>query len=187
MTEERIEKNKIKFKEINEAYDIFTPELEEFLGEDFFLAPASASLDMYYCYPGGLVDFLMSVCKYAVNVNETLPESIKVDKKSLVRTIFLSQIGKTFLFKLNENEWMVKNKGKMYEYRDDDVVIMSIGERSAYYAINYGVELSDIEYQSILNSDKEQTERFMRGSRPLYYVMKMGLEIALMEEKYGKE
>ena len=185
MTEERIEQNKGKFKEINEKYNIFTPELEDFLGEDFFLAPASASLDMYYCYPGGLVDFLMKVCKYAVNVNETLPDSIKVDKKTLVRTIFISQIGKTFLFKLNEDEWMVKKRGKMYEYRDDDIVIMSIGERSAYYAIKYGVELSDVEYQSILNSDKEQSERFMRGSRPLYYVMKMGVEIALMEEKYG--
>lgn len=186
MTEERLEQIKSKFNEINEKYEIFTPELKDFLGEDFFLAPASPSLDMYYCYPGGLVEFLMNVCKYAVNINETLPESIKIDKKSLVRTIFLSQIGKTFLFKLNENEWMVKNKGKMYEYRDDDIVIMSVGERSAYYAISNGVKLSDVEYQAILNSDKEQTERFMRGSKPLYYVMKMGVEIALMEVKNGE-
>lgn len=185
ISEGKIRKNKEKFAETNAKYNIFTKELEQFLGEDFFIAPASPSLDMYGCYPGGLVDHSMKVCKHTINVNNLLPEPMRVDVKTIVRTVFLVPIGKTFLFKLNENEYMQK-KGKLYEYRDDEMVIMSVGERSAYYAMKYGVELSEEEYQAILNSDKDPSERFVKGgSRTLSRILKIGFDLAVMEEKNG--
>ena len=187
ISESTIDSNKEKFLEINKSYNIFTDNLLDFLGDNFFIAPASVSTSMYYCYPGGLLSFLMRVAKYAVEVNEKMPESVKLDKKTVIRTSFLSQIGKTFLFKFNNNEWMAKNKGRIYEYKDDDIVIMNVGERSAYYALKYGVDLSEEEYQTILNLDKDSNERFMRGSRPLYYVIKTGIEFALIEEKYEQK
>ena len=187
ISEKQIDKNKEYFLKINKEYEIFTDELLEFLGEDFFIQTFSAFDDMCSCYPGGLLDFLMRSCKYSVNVSKVLPENIRPEMKSIVRTSFLSQIGKTFLFKMNEDKWSVEKRGKMYEYQDDNIVIMGVGERSAYYSLRYGVKLSSEEYQTILNLEKDSSEKFMRGSKPLYYVIKAGLEIALLEEKKLKE
>lgn len=188
ISEERITKNVEKFKETNEKYGIFSKELEEFLGEDFYLSPASASLDMYGCYPGGLLNHLMKVCKYSLQINDLLPERLRANRNSLIRVVFLSQIGKTFLYKPNQNEWFVKNKGKLYEYRNEELVDMTVGERSAFYATKYGVKLTDEEFQAIVNSDKEGNDRSIRWqSEILCHVMKLGFEMSLMEEKHGKK
>ena len=44
---EQLETNKKKFLETNSKYKIFTKELEDFLGDDFYTAPATTSIDMY--------------------------------------------------------------------------------------------------------------------------------------------
>lgn len=186
ISKDRIEKNKQKFQETNQRYNIFTKELEEFLGDDFYCAPASPSLDLYGCYPGGLLDHLMKVCKYALNINEILPEKIKLNKEKIIKTVFLSQIGKVFLFKMNESEWHRTNLGKMYVYNSEGMVAMKVGERSAYYATKYGCTLEEDEYQAIINIDKDSDDKMAKWhSLILSQVMKHGFELALIEEKYG--
>ena len=183
----KIEKNKTKFIETSRKFGVFTKELEEFLGEDFYLAPASVALDMYACYPGGLVDHILKVCKYSIQLNELLPESIRVKAESIIKVVFLAQIGKTFLFKPNESDWHRTVQKKMYEYRDDEMIVMTVGERSAFYAMKYGVILTEEEYQTIVNSDKEGTERSVRWvSESLSHLIKLGFEMAVLEEKHGK-
>ena len=49
LTITQLEKNQKKFIETNAKYNIFTKELEEFLGEDFYTSPASTSLNMIGC------------------------------------------------------------------------------------------------------------------------------------------
>jgi len=181
----KIEKNKKKFLETCRKYQIFTAELEGFLGEDIFLSPASPSLDMYGCYPGGLVDHLLKVCKYSIEINHLLPENIRVSDEKIIKVVFLSQIGKTFLYKPNESEWHKKTLGKLYKYRDDELIVMSVGERSIYYATKYGVSFTEEEYQAIINSDKEGTEKSIRWvSKPLTHIIKLGFEMAVLEEKH---
>lgn len=188
ISEKRILANKAKFQETNEKYGIFTKELEEFLGEDFYYSPASPSLDMYGCYYGGLVDHLLKVCKYSVQLNNLLPEQMRVDTASLIRTVFLAQIGKTYLFKQNESDWHRDTLGKLFEYRDDELIVMTVGERSVYYANKYGIKLTEEEYQAIINSDKEGPERSKRWvSKPLGHIIKLGFEMAVLEEKNVKK
>jgi len=173
------ERNEKIFKKANSDYNIFTKELEEFLGEDFYISPATSSLSMFGCYPGGLVRHLITVCKYAVKVNEILPESLKQPVKSIMRIVFLSQIGKVFMFNLNTSP----SPNKPYDF-NDDIVRMQVGERSIYYALKYGVELTEEECQAILNigkgDDDKQAKYF---SAPLTQVIKTGFELAIMEEK----
>ena len=188
ISKEKIDKNKTKFFETNERYQIFTNELIEFLGEDYFLAPASPSLDLYGAYPGGLLDHTLKVCKYSLNVNETLPESIRLENSKILKTVFLSQIGKVFLFKFNESEWHRINLGKMYTYRDEDMIALRVGERSAYYAMRYGCNLDEEEYQSIINIDKDSEDKMAKWhSSILGQIIKHGFELALIDEKYGKK
>src|SRR5690606_15923203 len=98
---------------------------------------------------GGLVDHLLRVTKFAVSLNELLPEGMRVSKESIVKTGCLHQIGKSKLFKSKDSKWHNEN-GIFYDF-NDDLVSMSVGERSVYYAFKFGIDLSEEETQAILN------------------------------------
>ena len=182
----KLEFNKKKFLETNQKYNIFTKELEDFLGEDFYTSPASSTLNMYGCYPGGLLHVLMKACKFSIQINDLLPEGVKQDVNSVVKSTFLSQIGKVFLYCPNKNDWQIKT-GKLYDYCDD-IVNFRVGEKSLYYALKYGVVLSETEAQAILNIDKENEDKMAKYySESLTQIIKIGFDLAIMEEKNGKK
>ena len=136
---------------------------------------------MIGCYPGGLLHYLIKACKFAIKVNETLPDSLKQSPDTIVRIIFLSQIGKVFMFKLKDGI----GGNRPYEF-DDDIVRMHVGERSVYYALTHGVELSETEYQAILNIDKDGDDKQAKYfSEPLTQIIKHGFDLAVMELKNG--
>ena len=180
---EKILKNKEKFNKTNETYNILSENLLEFLGEDLYSAPASNMESMYNAFPGGLIDYILTVTKYGINLNDILPESQRVDKKSIIRVCFLHQLGKVKLYKFCESEWHRKNQGKMYDF-NEDLVSIRVGVRSAYYSLRYGVELSDEEYQSILNYDKTDDDKQSKwyGST-LSTILRLANELAIIECK----
>jgi len=183
LTITQLEKNQKRFIETNTKYNIFTKELEEFLGDDFYTAPSSSSSNMIGSYPGGLLHHLIKVCTYAIKLNDILPDRLKQPVEDIVRVVFLCQIGKVFMFTLNEGG----NPGRPYGF-NDDIVRLHVGERSVYYALKYGVDLSERECQAILNIDKDSDDKQAKYfSEPLTEVIKQGFTLAAMDEKNGKE
>lgn len=181
LTITQLEKNQKRFIETNQKYNIFTPELEKFLGDDFYKAPASSSSNMIGCYPGGLLHFLIKACSYAIRVNELLPDRLKQPPETIVRVVFLSQIGKVFMFTLKEGG----TSNRPYDF-NNDIVRMHVGERSVYYALTHGVKLSEVEYQAIINIEKDSDDKQAKYfSEPLTEVIKHGFELAVMDEKHG--
>jgi|TARA_R110000803_G_scaffold159065_1_gene223272 hypothetical protein len=180
---EKIEKNKKKLYSTNEKYNIFTKELLKFLGDDFITAPASTMKSLHNAFPGGLIDHTILTTKYAMDINLSLPENIRVENESLIKVCFLHQIGKSFIYKLCESDWHRKNQGKMYEFKDD-MVSMRVGERSAYYALSYGVTLTEEEFQSIVNYDKPDDDKQARWhSSTLGIILRQANDLAIIEEK----
>jgi hypothetical protein len=104
-------------------------------------------------FTGGLIDHLLRVASYAVKFNTALPENERVDQISLLKVCFLHQIGKAKTFKPCESKWHRDNLGKMYEFIDN-LTSMRVSERSAYYALANGIELSEEEFAAITFSDK---------------------------------
>jgi hypothetical protein len=179
----KLEKNVKKFEEVNGKYKIFTDDLMDFLGQDFFLAPASPMRDMNNAFPGGLLDHTIKVAKYAVYLNNSLPESMRESIDSILKVSFLSEIGKTHLFTPCQSEWHIKNQGKYFEY-NEELVSMKVGERSAYYALSNGVKLTDDEYQAILNHDKSEEDKQVRWyTSKLGQLLKQATDLAILEEK----
>jgi hypothetical protein len=186
MSAPNIDKKIAKFAELNKEHHIFSKELEEFLGEAYYASPASISIDLPGCFPGGLLSHSMTTAKYAVLINDLLPEGIKVDKSSLLKVVFLSQIGRTFMYTISTNEWQAKNRGIMYEYNES--MRLSVGERSIMYATQHGVKLTDEEYQAILYSDKDDSDRQPRiFLNPISQLLKMGNQLAAMETIFKKD
>mgnify|MGYP001416896502 FL=1 len=180
---EKINKNNQTFIEKNELYGILTKELLEYLGEDLLTAPASTMKSLHNAFPGGLIDHILKTTKYAIGINKLLPTGMDVEAQSIVKVCFLHQIGKTFLYKWCESEWHRNNQGKMYEF-NEELTSMKIGERSVYYAMKYGVKLSEEEYQAIVNYDKPEDDKQSKwyGST-LSTILKQANELAIIEEK----
>ena len=180
----QLENNKKKFLETNAKYNIFTKELLDFLGEDIYTSPYSSSLNMIGCYPGGLLHHVIKSCRYSLKLNEILSEHLQNPPETIIKSVFLCQIGKVFMFKLNDGPSM---GNKMYDF-NDDIVRLHVGERSAYYALKYGVKLTEEEYQAIINIDKESDDKMAKYfSSTLSVVIKNGFELAAMDEKNGKK
>lgn len=183
LTKEQIEKNTRKYFKTAEEHGFMTPELRTFLGLDFIKAPASGLKTYNNAFEGGLIDHLLNVTKFAININNSLPDTMKLDQKSLIKVCFLHQIGKAHMFKPCESEWHQKNQGKMYEFKEDDEVSMRVGERSAYYAVSNGVSLTDAEYAAVIDFDKTDDKMVEHHSTTLFKVLKSASWFATIDEK----
>lgn len=172
---EKVERNTKIFLKKNEEYKIFTKELLDFLGDSLFVAPATHSTHLYNAFPGGLVDHILKVSKYAIQINSMLPEHIRIDVFSLLKICMIHQIGKVNRFKITNEDY--KNiKGVMYDINEQFNKI-SVGERSVYYSITNGVKLNEIEYSTIINFEKEFTNNVYG------IILRQANELAILEEK----
>ena len=71
----------------------------------------------------------------------------------------------------------------MYEF-NDDVTSMSVGERSAIYAMSNGIELSETEFQAIVNHDKDDSDKQSKWhTETLGVILRQANELAILEEK----
>lgn len=182
LTKDKVVKNAKKFFSTGEKYGFMTEELQNFLGADFIAAPASTRTDLHNAYEGGLVEHLLLVTKYAVSINSILPDSQQVEVNSLIKVCCLHQIGKARLYVEKKSDWH-NERGIMYDF-NNDLTSMRVGERSAYYAVNNGVSLTEEEFQAIVNHDKDDDDKQAKWhSNILGVILRQANELAIMEEK----
>ena len=183
----KIEKNKNRFIDsVKNNGNFITDELYDFLGEDLWISPASTTLQLHNCFPGGLVDHILKVTGYAVKINDTLPEKLRVDKTSIIKVCFLHQLGKVKLYLLNNTDWELK-RGVLYKF-NEEISSMRISERSIFYCNQYGVKLNDIEFQAIMNFEKTEDDKQSRWySSILSVILKQAIELSIYEEKQINE
>jgi hypothetical protein len=178
----KIVANTKKYFETATKNGFMNNELMTFLGEEFIKAPATSMTSYHNAFEGGLIDHLLKVAKYAIGVNNSLPEDERVDQTSLLKVCLLHGIGKAKLYTPCTSEWHRKNQGKMYEF-NEDLVSMRVGERSAYYAISHGITLSEEEYTAILFFDKTDDKMSEYHNSLLGELLKMGNILAIKSAK----
>jgi len=182
INKEQVVKNAKKYFDTGEKYGFMTEQLQNLLGTDFIGAPASTRTDLHNAYEGGLIEHLLTVTKYAVELQKVAPNGDKIDLKSLVKVSCLHQIGKAHLYTPNDSKWH-NDRGMMYEF-NDSLVSMHVGERSAHMAMSCGIELSEDEFQAIVNHDKDNDDKQAKWySTPLAVILRQANELAIMEEK----
>jgi len=183
LSEKKIIKNYEKFCSTGEKYGFLTDELKLFLGADIINAPANPNKDNYNAFDGGLIAHTLLVTKYAISLNEILPESIRVDVQSLIKVCLLHQIGKVRLFTPCKSEWHKEHQGKMYDF-NKELTAMRIGERSVFYVISNGGSLTETEFQAIINFDKPNDDKMSKWySSTLSLILKQANELAIREEE----
>ncbi len=184
LTEQRIKENAKKYFDTGVNYGFMNDAFMQFLGTEFIGAPASSMESMHNAFEGGLIDHSLRVTKYAVSLNDLLPVGMRVDKKSLVKVCCLHQVGKAKMFKYNDSEWHRTNQGKMYDF-NNDLVAMSVGERSMMYVLTHNISLTEEEAQAILNYTKDDSDKQAKyHASTLGKLLKQAIELAVMEEQH---
>lgn len=183
LTKEKVLKNAKKFNDTGEKYGVVNTELLELLGEGFISAPCTSKEDLYGAYEGGLIEHIINVTKHAIAVNDSLPAEKQVDHKSIIRVALLHQIGKCNMFIPQSNNWRRDNLGENYTW-NDTVLSMSVAERSVYYALKSGIDLTEDEVFAIYNYNSEFAQRPMttKGER-LGALLRIANMIAMVEVK----
>lgn len=185
LTKDEVIKNAKMYFSRGEKYNFMNEELQNFLGAQFIAAPASTRTDLHNCYEGGLIEHMLLVAKYAVNINNTLPENQQVGLESLIKVCLLHQIGKAHLYVAKDpvkDDWHIK-RGMYYDF-NESLVSMRVGERSAFYATKYNIFLTEEEFQAIVNHDKTDDDKQAKWhSNMLAVILRQANELAIMEEK----
>jgi hypothetical protein len=184
LTKEQIIKNTKRYLSTARKHGFMTEELETLLGEDLIKAPASTFEHLHNAFEGGLVDHSLRVAKHMVYINQNnLIDELKVSEKSLLKVALLHGIGKVKLYVPETNPWQRENRGKFYDF-NSDLVSMRVGERSVYYALTSGIDLTDEEYAAIVNYDKVDDVQSEWHNTTLGDLLRLAIKLAIMEEKH---
>jgi hypothetical protein len=178
LEQSKIVANTKKFFETATSNGFMNEQFMAFLGEEFIKAPATSMASYHNAFEGGLIDHLLKVATYAIKINDTLPENEKVDQKSLLKVCLLHGVGKAKLYTPCLSEWYRKNQGKMYEF-NQDLVSMRVGERSVYYILANGINLTEEEFSAILFHDKTDDKMSEYHNTMLGELLKMGNILAI--------
>jgi hypothetical protein len=127
---------------------------------------------------------MLTVAKYAMNINDTLPETMRISKDSLLKVCLLHQIGKSRMYIPCTSQWHKDNQGKMYDYSSENLPI-KVGELSVSYALSHGVKLSDDELVAIMNFDKSEDDLQAKFHNSLLGdLLKMANTLAIKEYQF---
>lgn len=181
LTKEKIVANAKKYFETAEKHGFATPELQELLGLDFIGAPASTQTKYGNAFEGGLIDHILRVMRIAYKINETLEGNQQIPIDSLIKTIYLYQIGKAKMFTPKQSAWH-NERGIMYEF-NESLSPMRAGERSIYYCIKAGINLTEDEYVAILNHDKADDLQAEHYNNDLGTLLVIANKLAVNQEK----
>ena len=184
LEKKQIAANMSKYLKVAEDLEtgFMTEELKELIGTDLMIAPASTMVKLHNAFEGGLIDHILKVMKYAYKTNLMLPDNMQVTKQSLIKVVYLHQIGKCNLYVPNTSQWHRDKLGQMYEF-NEDITSMRVGERSVFYALNYGVKLTDEEFAAIVNHDKVDDAMAEWHNSIIGEVLKVANKLAILEEK----
>jgi len=183
ITEEKIKKNAQKFNNTGVKYGVVNDELMDLLGVGFITAPCTTTTNLYGAYDGGLIQHILNVTKYAIEINEMLPESKQVTKDSIIRVCLVHQIGKANMYAEQTSQWHKDNRGEMYTF-NDEALSMSTAERSVFYTLKSGIALTEDEVFAIYNYNSDFAHWSMnKQGEKLASLLKTANMIAIMEEK----
>ncbi len=181
LTTKEIVKNTEKYFKTATTFGVMNEELTNFLGENFIKAPASTHTNLNNAFEGGLILHLLTVTKYAVIINDALPEEDRVTKESLIRVCLLHQIGKAHQYVPCTSDWHIK-QGRMYDF-NNTLPSMRIGERSLYYLMANGIKLTEDEYVAIAMFDKTDDKMAEYHNNMLGEILKAASVFAIKNEK----
>lgn len=135
-------------------------------------------------YEGSLLNVILRILTpFAIKINDALPESIRVEKNSLIKVCLLSHISKCEMFEPNDNEWEKEKRGMLFKYTKSNVAL-KMGMKSLILAQELGVKFTPEEIEAITIMDRRlDDEQTMFFSNPISVVLKQAHELTYLSTR----
>lgn len=160
ITEEKININYSRWIEGLKKYGCYSEKMIEEIGEKIKNASFALQENSGCAYQGSMLNVVLNyLCKLALHLNENAFEKhpfLKVDTNTLMKVLLLQHISKSEMFILQPNQWKAKN-GLIYDFNPNLNTCLKCGERTLYLCMNYGIKLTEEEYEAIRIIDKEDS------------------------------
>lgn len=185
INEETKEKNLSIFKKKLEEVGVTLTDSP--IDEKLKNATFSISNENGLAYEGSLLNVVLRILTpFAIKINECLPDTIKVDKKSLIKVCLLSHISKCEMFEPNDNEWEKEKRGILFKYTKSNVAL-KMGMKSLILSQQLGVTFTPEEIEALTILDRRSDdEQAMFYSNPISIVLKQANELTYLSTKNFK-
>lgn len=181
LSEDIILKNYDDFKKRLETY-VGVEETNNLInslgGDDVVMDASYANLkDSGLAYKGSLIESMLNITKYAVKINQLLPENKQANLNSIVKVGLLHHLAKVLLYEPNDNNWEITNRGMVYKYNSELEGALRVGERSTLLSSNAGIKFSELEYEAMRIMDKTNDDNYAK-----YYSSSLSIVIKQANE-----
>lgn len=191
ITEEKINRNYVLWTEYLKKYNCYSEDLINEMGESIKNGSFAMSDTCGGAYKGSLLNVVLSnLCVIATHINECAfgdnnnkskqqHPYLYVNKDSLMKVLLLQHISKAQMFTPTVEQWK-KNKGMLYEFNPNNEISMKLGERSVFLCMNYGIKLTEEEYDAmkVCDKDEEKNNSFVT---PLAEIVKIANQLTSIE------
>lgn len=162
MNEEYLNSNLLLYrKKLESALETDLTQFFDAVGDKLKVATFASTVESGAAYDGALIEVtLKKITKFAVNINQLLPEDKQVDKKSLVKVCLLQHISKIDFFIKSTEDWKIK-KGILYEFAPTTNSLRT-GLKSLSICMNFGIQFTpdEMEAMTILDREDEQAKYY---------------------------
>lgn len=180
LTEEKINQNYLTFIKKLEAYNCYSEEMMNEIGDKVKYGAYSMQDEYGGCYAGSLVEVtLQTLCRIGYEINENAfgkngketfaHPCLAVNTNKLMRVLLLLNLAKAEMFIDETEQWKIK-KGIMYKFQDFETSL-KLGARTLYLCQKYGIKLAEDEFEAILATD-EADDNGARFRTSLYTMVK---------------
>lgn len=158
-----------------------TQKLIETLGGEEIVMNASFGMseDSGSAYEGSLLENVLAIADFGLVINNRLPETNRVEPKSIYKVALLQHLSKVLMYEKNTNQWEIDNRGMIYKFRTFDTVLKG-GERSLFILMQTGINnITEEEFEAIRVVDKIKESDFSitKHVSTLACIMKQANEI----------
>ena len=159
MDEEILNTNFLLYrKKLEDAVCIDLTDMFNEIGENIKKSTFSSIEESGVAFEGALIIMsLKRISKYAFKINEMLPETLKVDVKSLIKVCLLQHISKAFMFSKCKEDWKIK-KGMIYEFTPTTNALKG-GMKSLIIALKYNIPFNEDEIEAMTCLDRNNKKK----------------------------
>lgn len=163
LTNSKIELNYVSYLKRLEKYGCYSQKMIDDLGDSLKMGTFAMSEDSGACYPGSLIDVVLNMmCTLGYHINEDVLTGthaiMKVNPEMLMRVLLLQHISKAVMFVPTAEEWK-RRKGIPYDFNEETPTSLSLGKRTLFMCQEYGIPLSEEEYDAISVMDRENDDK----------------------------
>lgn len=178
ITEEIKQKNYSIFLDKMQEIGITKERIEDVFGSTLMNATYSIDNNSGLSFEGSLLHtVLRTLTPIALKLNEILPENIKCKKEDIVKICLLQHLAKAEMFTKNDNQWEIEKLGKVFKYNPKKIALR-LGSRSVALAIRLGVELTELDIESLTIIDKDSSDEQAKFfANPISVVIRQANEL----------